>query len=107
MSGNMGNAMAGVRAVIAHEQMERLSAEIAQANADLAEAQRERDRIDKRKAEIRRRGAPDWMLARYAAEHHAFEVWINQLHDRIFVLQNEYMDWASRAEDPASEADEA
>ncbi len=103
----MNKVMGRIHREIARRAMERIRSEIAQANAELAEAQRERDRIDRRKAEIRRRGAPDWMLARYAAEHHAFEVWINQLHDRIFVLQNEYMDWASLAEDPASEADEA
>lgn len=103
----MNREMECIRREMARREMLRLSAEIAQANADLAEAQRERDRIDKRKAEIRRRGAPDWMLARYAAEHHAFEVWINQLHDRIYVLQNEYMEWAIKAEDQAGEADEA
>lgn len=96
-----------IRRELARREMERLRSEIAQANADLAEAQRERDRIDRRKAEIRRRGAPDWMLARYAAEHHAFEVWINQLHDRIFVLQNEYMDWCIRAENLGGGSNEA
>lgn len=103
----MNREMECIRREMARREMERLSAEIAQANADLAEAQRERDRIDRRKAEIRRRGAPGWMLARYAAEHHAFEVWINQLHDRIYVLQNEYMDWCCQPEDPAGEDDEA
>lgn len=103
----MDKGMKCIRRELARREMERLRGEIAQANADLAEAQRERDRIDRRKAEIRRRGAPDWMLARYAAEHHAFEVWINQLHDRIYVMQNEYMDWCIRAENLEGESNEA
>lgn len=103
----MNREMECIRRELARREMERLRGEIAQANADLAEAQRERDRIDRRKAEIRRRGAPEWMLARYAAEQHAFEVWINQLHDRIYVLQNEYMEWATKADCQAGDADEA
>lgn len=69
-----------------NREREKIRSEIAETEHELAEARRERSRIIKRMGEITDKGAPKQMITRYALELKDQINVINNLNERLHML---------------------
>lgn len=65
-----------------------LLADLNQKQRELAEVKREKQHLNMRKKELRRRGAPQDMLMRYDLDIMERTNQINQLNEQIFAMKN-------------------